>query len=247
MSGFLQGALGALQKMCEDSAERFTQAETSQILHPCIMFFRSDYPKLRALSLNAVNSIIMMQSEAISDHIDPFLANLFSLGQDPDKEVQRQLCRALTLLLECHMAKIEPQLPEIAEFMLLKTQDESVDTALEACEFWLAFAENQDDCKRVLEPLLPKLFPVLLKCMRYTADDIAMMKGDIEDDANVPDRECDIKPRFHKAKTQGGKIESEHSTEGADEEVNFCFINEFLIFVYYRKRKMEMKIQQSGI
>jgi transportin-1 len=28
-------------------------------------------------------------------------------------------------------------------------------------------------------------------------------KGDVEDDSNVPDRVQDIKPRFHRARTQG--------------------------------------------
>lgn len=204
--------------MCEDSAERFTIEETKLVLEPCIMFFSTGYPKLRALALNATNSILMIQNDAITDFIDQFLVQLFSLGQDEDKEVQRQLCRALTLLLECHIQRIEPQLPEVAEFMLLKTQDDSQDIALEACEFWLALAEYTDECKKVLEPILPKLFPVLLKCMRYTPEDIAVMKADIEDDANVPDRDEDIKPRFHKSKTQGGKIEGSGDPDDEDDE-----------------------------
>lgn len=126
--------MGALQKMCEDSAERFTAEEVNQLLGPCIMFFRSSSPKLRGLSLNSVNSIILMQNDAIGSHIDQFLANLFALGQDTDSEVQKQLCRALTLLLESHIEQIASQLSEIAEFMLLKTQDQQIDTALEVCE-----------------------------------------------------------------------------------------------------------------
>jgi transportin-1 len=211
--------LGALQKMCEDSAERFTAQEVNQLLGPCIMFFQSSSPKLRGLSLNSVNSIILMQNDAIGSHIDQFLANLFALGQDTDSEVQKQLCRALTLLLESHIEQIAPQLSEIAEFMLLKTQDQQIDTALEACEFWLAFAECPELCKKYVEPLLPRLFTVLLKCMKYTPEEIAEMKGDVEDDANVPDKDEDIKPRFHKSKTHGGKIESERDLNSTDDEV----------------------------
>lgn len=92
------------------------------------------------------------------------------------KEVQKQLCRALTLLLENYMDKIAPQLSNISEFMLMKTQDENEETALEACEFWLAFAENPPMCKDVIGPILPKLLPVLLKCMKYSEADICALK-----------------------------------------------------------------------
>lgn len=89
------------------------------------------------------------------------------------------MCRALTLLLESYMEKIAPQLPNIAEFMLMRTQDENDETALEACEFWLAFAENPPVCKEVIGPILPKLLPVLVKCMKYSAEDICVLKVDL--------------------------------------------------------------------
>lgn len=55
--------------------------------------------------------------------------------------------------------------------------------------------------------------------MKYTPEEIAEMKGDVEDDANVPDKDEDIKPRFHKSKTHGGKIESERDLNSTDDEV----------------------------
>src|SRR4051812_42118553 len=101
------------------------------------------------------------------------------------------------------MEKIAPQLCNISEFMLMKTQDENEETAIEACEFWLAFAENPTICKEVIGPLLPKLLPVLIKCMRYTEADVCALTHGDEEDSNVPDRAEDIKPRFHRARTQG--------------------------------------------
>lgn len=74
------------------------------------------------------------------------------------------------------MIKIAPQLPNISEFMLMKTQDENEDIALEACEFWLAFAENPTMCKDVIGPVLPKLLPILIKCMKYSEADICALK-----------------------------------------------------------------------
>jgi transportin-1 len=60
--------------------------------------------------------------------------------------------------------------------MLMRTQDGNEETALEACEFWLAFAENPQMCKEVLAPILPKLLPVLIKCMRYSETDVILLK-----------------------------------------------------------------------
>jgi len=80
-------------------------------------------------------------------------------------------------LLESFIEKIAPQLPNIAEFMLLRTDDtNNEETALEASEFWLAFAESPQICKEVLAPILGKLLPVLIKCMRYSETDIILLK-----------------------------------------------------------------------
>lgn len=38
------------------------------------------------------------------------------------QEVQKQLCRSLTLLLDSHLDKLASQLGNIVEFMLLRTQ-----------------------------------------------------------------------------------------------------------------------------
>jgi transportin-1 len=34
--------------------------------------------------------------------------------------------------------------------------------------------------------------------MKYSELDIILLKGDIDEDQNVPDKDEDIKPRFHK-------------------------------------------------
>jgi len=70
---------------------------------------------------------------------------------------------------------------------------------LEACEFWLVIAED-DVVSQALTPYLPELVPLLLSRMRYTPTDIATMP-DANDDADVPDRPEDIKPRFHHSRT----------------------------------------------
>jgi transportin-1 len=40
--------------------------------------------------------------------------------------------------------------------------------------------------------------------MKYSEIDIILLRGDVEDDQMVPDREEDIRPRFHRTKSHHG-------------------------------------------
>ncbi len=80
--------------------------------------------------------------------------------------------------------------------MLYSTQDSNESVALESCEFWLTFAEDPD-LAEALRPLLPKVAPVLLNCMKYGEDDLMWLDGGEDvDNAEVADRDQDIKPKF---------------------------------------------------
>jgi hypothetical protein len=81
----LEGALGALQKICEDSADRLDQLEISAFMSKLLPFINSSHTKLRALSLNAINCILVVQNESISELIDPYLVHLFQLANDEDQ------------------------------------------------------------------------------------------------------------------------------------------------------------------
>ena len=102
--------------------------------------------------------------------------------------------------------------------MLLSTQDGDINVALDACEFWLTLAE-QPICKEVLTPHLSRLIPILMQKMKYSELDIALLKGDVEEDEMIPDKEEDIKPRFYRSKThaQPRMDESENNDEDEDE------------------------------
>ena len=96
---------------------------------------------------------------------------------------------------------------------------------MEACEFWLSLAEQPIcrfllsffpllsfgdiseqqqllpkssgtlSFREVLQPHLDRLVPVLVRGMKYSEIDIILLRGDVEEDENVPDREEDMKPR----------------------------------------------------
>lgn len=145
------------------------------------------------------------------------------MATDEDSDVRKNVCRALVMLLEVRMDRLMPHMANIIEYMLIRTQDTDESVALEACEFWLSLAE-QPICREVLGPHLNRLVPILVRGMKYSEIDIILLKGDVEEDDNVPDREEDIRPRFHKVRTHTIKASSNSnnttSTENGTSEQN---------------------------
>ncbi|ULU04712.1 hypothetical protein L5515_013596 [Caenorhabditis briggsae] len=213
-----EGALGALQKVFEDSADRYECEFLRPIMPKLLIFYEHHNAKMRALAMNSVNCILMVNNDPIDFAIDEFLTALFARHNDNDEEVQKQLCRSLTLLLDTHIEKMMPHLPNVIEYIIKKTQDHNESIALEACEFWLSIAENNEICRTMVLPHLDKLIPVLLGSMRYSETDPALKAN--EEDSSVPDREEDIKPRFHKSKQHGlgGIMDSDDEDEDDDDD-----------------------------
>lgn len=139
------------------------------------------------------------------------------------------------MLLEVRMDRLVIHMHSIIEYMLMRTQDPDDGVSLEACEFWLSLAE-QPLCKDALAQHLSRLVPVLVKGMKYSELDIILLKGDTEEDEMVPDREEDIRPRFHKSKThhshvgmnkhidENGSYEDkdDDSDDGGDDDSSLC-------------------------
>ncbi|XP_065331678.1 transportin-1 isoform X1 [Cloeon dipterum] len=215
-----EGAFGALQKICEDSAERLDSDALNRPLNILIpkflQFFQHNSPKIRSHAIACVNQFIVGRTQALMVHIDSFLTSLFHLATDEDPEVRKNVCRALVMLLEVRMDRLIPHMHNIIEYMLLRTQDPDETVALEACEFWLSLAE-QPVCKDALAPHLNRLVPVLVRGMKYAEIDIILLKGDVEEDGMVPDREEDIRPRFHKSRTHTIK-HAEENGEGEEDD-----------------------------
>lgn len=213
-----EGAFGALQKICEDSAEVLDSNELNRPLNIMIpkflQFFRHTSPKIRSHAIACINQFIIHRTQALMIHIDTFIENLFHLSSDEDHEVRKNVCRGLVMLLDVRMDRLMPHMNSIIEYMLVRTQDPD-DTALEACEFWLSLAEHPV-CKEVLGPHLHKLAPVLVKGMKYSDIDIIILKGDVEEDEFIPDRDEDIKPRFHKSRTHTLKTDSAQGSGDGD-------------------------------
>ncbi|KAH6940529.1 hypothetical protein HPB50_000550 [Hyalomma asiaticum] len=212
-----EGSFGALQKICEDSAEMLDTDALNRPLNVLVpkflQFFRHSSPRIRSHAIACINQFIVNRTQALMLHIDSFIENLFHLASDEDSEVRKNVCRALVMLLEVRMDRLIPHIHNIIEYMLMRTQDSDEGVALEACEFWLSLAE-QPICREVLAPHLSRLVPILVRGMKYSEIDIILLKGDVEEDEMIPDREEDIRPRFHKSKTHSQK----HMDDNIDED-----------------------------
>ncbi|CAI4228571.1 unnamed protein product [Auanema sp. JU1783] len=218
-----EGAMGAIQKVFEDYGDRLQNETAQPLMIPILKFFNSANAKMRGLAMSSFNSILMINNDPITPIIDQYLPCLFQRALDTDEEVQRQLCRSLCLLLDGFLPNLAPHFPNVIDYIIIKTGDPNETIALEACEFFLSLAENPDVCKPALSEVLSKLIPVLVKCMRYSEEDIILFKGNCDDDSMVPDREEDIKPRFHKAKEVGtGDDEDDDDDAIADWNIRRC-------------------------
>jgi len=200
----IEGAFGALQKICEDcnevlDSESFEPRPVNILIPKFLQYFEHSSPKIRAHAITCVNQFIMSRSPVLMANCDAFIAALFRVANDEDTEVRKHVCRALCMLMEVRMDCLMPHMTNIVEYMILRTQDGDENVALEACEFWLSLAD-QPVCKEVLGLHLPKLIPVLLTQMKYSDIDIILLKGDVEEDDMIPDKAEDIKPQFHKSK-----------------------------------------------
>lgn len=217
-----EGAFNALRKICEDHSEKLDTADLNRplnVLIPKFMhFFSHNDPKIRSHAVACINQFIMNRSQALMVHIDTFIERLFNLSLDDDHEVRKHVCHGLVMLLDVRMDRLLPHMSQIIEYMLLRTQDTDEGVALEASEFWLSLAD-QNVCKDVLTPYLGQLAPVLVRGMRYSELDIILLKGNEEDDM-IPDREEDIRPRFHKSRTHTIKSDTQLE-DSVDEDDDF--------------------------
>jgi len=196
-----EGAMSAMTKICEDNPRVFLREVNGQrplnfVLPRLIAATKSPLPKVRAGSLTAINVFAPRASQAMLNSIDDLLQHLFVLSSDTSIDVRRQVCRAFVHLVEKRPDKLQPHISGLVDYIISQQKGEDEDLACEAAEFWLAVGEH-DDLWQALRPYLNKIIPVLLECMVYSGEDIALLGGE-SDDEDEEDREQDIKPAFAK-------------------------------------------------
>lgn len=198
-----EGAMAAMAKICEDNVKVLDREVNGQrplnfLMPKFIEATASPHPKVRASALTAINVFIPRKSQAMLNNIDNLLSHLFTLSGDQHDDVRRQVCHAFVQLVEARPDKLEPHIAGLVDYIISQQKSDDEELACEAAEFWLAAGEHGDLWKS-LAPYLDKIIPVLLECMVYSGEDIALLGG-ASDDEDEEDREEDIKPTFAKGK-----------------------------------------------
>lgn len=196
-----EGAIVTMSKICEDNTKMLERELNGQrplnfILPKLIQATKSSLPKVRAQALTAINVFTPRKSQAMLNSIDDLLQHLFHLANDNNPDVRRQVCRAFVQLVETRPDKLLPHLNGLVDYIITQQQSEDEELACDAAEFWLAVGEHEH-LWQSLTPYISKIIPVLLQCMVYSPEDIAMLGG-ASDDEDEEDRVEDIKPQFAK-------------------------------------------------
>jgi len=232
-----EGAMSALLKICEDSKRDLDREYQGQrllqfMLPRLLDIVSSPIAKVRALSVASINAFIPQKPQLLVASLDVILTRLFSLANDPDDDVRKNVCRSFVLIVEIRPDKIQPYMDGLVDYMVVQQRNvDDPDLALEAAEFWLSVSENDKMCAG-LGPYLSKILPVLLESMVYDEEAVMRLEGDA-DDANVEDRAEDIKPQFATSKDQrnatngqgislapsGGDLQSPEDYDLSDGEV----------------------------
>lgn len=205
----MEGAMDALSKICEDVPQLLDSDISGLSERPITVFlprflqlFQSPHASLRKLSLSSVNQYIMLMPKVLHLSMDKYLQGLFLLANDPAPEVRKLVCAAFVQLIEVRPAVLEPHLRNVLEYILQVNKDPDEEVSLEACEFWSAYCDAQLPPENLRE-FLPRLIPVLLSNMVYADDDESLLEA--EEDGSLPDRDQDIKPRFHSSRFHGSE------------------------------------------
>ncbi|KAL3514972.1 hypothetical protein ACH5RR_021874 [Cinchona calisaya] len=216
----MEGAMDALSKICEDIPQvldsdiaGLTERPINVFLPRFLQLFQSPNASIRKLALNSVNEYIMLMPTVLYMSMDKYLQGLFVLANDPAPEVRKLVCSAFVQLIDVRPESLEPHLRNVIEYMLQVNKDSDDEVALESCEFWSTYCDSQLPPEN-LKDILPRLLPVLLSNMAYADDDESLV--DAEEDGSLPDREQDLKPRFHASRFHG----SEEGEDDDDDTVN---------------------------
>lgn len=199
-----EGAMSALAKVCDDNKKELDREYQGQrplqyIIPRLLDCTSSSTAKVRGLALASINVFIPQKPEALIASLRTILDRLFHLASDPSDDVRRNVCRSFVLIVDVRPDMIQPHMEGLVEYMTQQQRNPNdPELALEAAEFWLAVSENGKMSSK-LGAYLPKIVPVLLESMIYDEEAIMRLEGG-GDDADIDDREEDIKPQFATSK-----------------------------------------------
>jgi hypothetical protein len=154
----MDGAFACLAKVCEDSALSLSQHSARPLDHivPRLIQF-AEFPRdqIREYALECLNSLVAVHADALFSRLNDFSRVLSLNATNPAGRVRKLVCSAFVMLLDSNPEYITGQLQGVAQFMFHAMQDQDEQVALEACEFWLAFADHED-LREFIRPFIPQ-------------------------------------------------------------------------------------------
>lgn len=226
------GALVALRKLLEDIPNRVAAEAPSTSFHelvPALLTcLQSPLQTRRKEALACLNVFIFPMPGALVANMDRYLGGLSALASDESAEIRQLVCQGIVSLLSQRAEYIKPHFASIVTFMLTATSDADPNVALEACDFWLTFASldedsYDDEMMGCVAQSLPQLLPVLLNGMVYPPDKIEeLLEDNAIDERGGDDRQQDLAPVFHSAKTKGqyDSEDDDSEDEGSDDDMD---------------------------
>lgn len=205
--------------MCEDTPVKLDlEIQGNKLLDHLvpqfIQYTGHSSSKIRFHCMKILQSLSAIRLPAVSANIDSYLEACFARATDESSDIRRLVCSALGIILNSRADKLVPHMDNVVNFISFCTKDQDETVALEACEFWLTFAEDQA-LRDTLRQYLPRLAPLLLSGMVYSEDDLMYLENDEMDEAQ-PDKETDIKPKAYGGKEHGAHETNDPTSAAAD-------------------------------
>ena len=230
----VEGSLTTIRKMMEDGPMELS-SEHLDALVPLLLKFLSSGDERSIVS--ALQSLVACHSDSMIPsslvlYFSDYLGAISALATNPSPLVRKWVCRSIVTLLELRTEYLQDHMSAITQFMLQQTAlDMSSQTnnnpavALEACEFWLTFANLDDEActpamAETVQAILPQLVPTLLRNMVYLPEKRMELQAQNELDQQEEPQGA-MKPVFHKTRNKhggGGGGHHHHEQEGGSDE-----------------------------
>ncbi|NWR94237.1 TNPO1 protein, partial [Furnarius figulus] len=211
-----EGAFGALQKICEDSAEILDSDVLDRPLNIMIpkflQFFKHSSPKIRWLREVILPFIFQVRPHLNDRTRGSSGQNLIIPSNHQKTPFSCESYQALAQVVQ------RDHNHNILKKNILTYCSEQIRKPQSSCPGFL-FAEylGISKYKAILKMWFSNfawLIPVLVNGMKYSEIDIILLKGDVEEDEAIPDSEQDIRPRFHRSKT----VAQQHEEDGIEDD-----------------------------
>ncbi|NWU44112.1 TNPO1 protein, partial [Hylia prasina] len=222
-----EGAFGALQKICEDSAEILDSDVLDRPLNIMIpkflQFFKHSSPKISVQLIEIPRSRVKTCAPLMSWVKYP----LAFLGPPPRWDFRSSDHSGARLGL--HGQGVEHCLQCASDWWHLQglgyrpgavgCSEQGIASPEQGPTFPFPHTCTQNvSSQQSFRSLTPLLIPVLVNGMKYSEIDIILLKGDVEEDEAIPDSEQDIRPRFHRSRTVAQPHEEDRIEDDDDDD-----------------------------